>query len=284
MTGQTDLRDIADRDDISRLVIAFYRQAFADDLLGPVFTDIAQLDLSTHLPVMCDFWETVLLRAGLYHRNALQPHARLNKQVRLSPAHFERWLSLWGRTVDERHRGAKAELAKTQAARIAASIGRRLGGAPATGRGTADARRRGDGPALETARERPQPQLVTLRPPSSPATQGGGVRKISLDTLASELLDTAAAGGRASRTLHGGHDHTLRQTLIGLPAGQSLAEHDNPGEATLYVLRGRVRLHVDDEAWEARHGDMLILPDARHSLDALDDTVVLLTVARTAGP
>jgi hemoglobin len=73
---------------------------------------------------MCDFWETVLLRVGLYHRNALRPHSRLNEQVRLTPAHFERWLSLWTRTVDERHQGKKAELAKTQAARIAGNDGR----------------------------------------------------------------------------------------------------------------------------------------------------------------
>ncbi|MGH3782975.1 MAG: hypothetical protein ACRDRO_20720, partial [Pseudonocardiaceae bacterium] len=48
----------------------------ADDSLGPIFVDIAQLDLAAHLPVMCDFWETVLLRAGLYHRNA-RPRRRL---------------------------------------------------------------------------------------------------------------------------------------------------------------------------------------------------------------
>ena len=33
----------------------------------------AEPDLSAHLPVMCDFWETVLLRAGRYRRNALRP-------------------------------------------------------------------------------------------------------------------------------------------------------------------------------------------------------------------
>ncbi|MGH3985522.1 MAG: hypothetical protein ACRDST_23275 [Pseudonocardiaceae bacterium] len=42
--------------------------------------------------------------------------------------HFERWLALWTATVDERHGGEKAELAKIQAARIAGSISRRLRG------------------------------------------------------------------------------------------------------------------------------------------------------------
>jgi quercetin dioxygenase-like cupin family protein len=109
------------------------------------------------------------------------------------------------------------------------------------------------------------------------------VQKISLDAVARELLETAVAqaSGRAARTVYGGHEHTLRLTLIGLRAGQTLAEHDNPGEATLHVLYGRVRLRTDGGAWEARLGDLLIVPDARHSLDAIHDAVVLLTVAKT---
>lgn len=132
MTAGTARSDIVDRSDIAALVTAFYRRAFTDDILGPVFVDIAQMDLSAHLPVMCDFWETVLLRAGVYHRNALRPHRDLNAQVELTAAHFARWLALWTATVDERHRGPTAELAKTQAVRIAGSIGRRLRGQPAS--------------------------------------------------------------------------------------------------------------------------------------------------------
>jgi hemoglobin len=98
-------RDIADSEDISLLVAEFYRRAFADDLLGPVFVDIARVDLSAHLPVMCDFWETVLLRAELYRRNALRPHVVLDAEVKLTPTHFARWLALWAATVDERHAG-----------------------------------------------------------------------------------------------------------------------------------------------------------------------------------
>ncbi|MGH3776423.1 MAG: group III truncated hemoglobin [Pseudonocardiaceae bacterium] len=132
MTAGAASRDIADRQDIAGLVTAFYQRVFADYILGPIFIDIAQMDLPAHLPVMCDFWETVLLRAGLYHRNALRPHLDVNSRVELTPAHFARWLDLWTTTVDERHTGEKAELAKVQATRIAGSIGRRLRGQPAT--------------------------------------------------------------------------------------------------------------------------------------------------------
>lgn len=120
--------DLRDRDDVLALVNDFYRRAFADDLLGPIFVDIAQMKLAHHLPIICDFWETVLFRAGLYRRNALQIHLSLNARAPLRSEHFERWLSIWVATVDENFAGEKAELAKAQGARIAGSIRRRLEG------------------------------------------------------------------------------------------------------------------------------------------------------------
>ena len=67
------------------------------------------------------------------------------------------------------------------------------------------------------------------------------MQKSSLDALARELLTAACASsaGRAARTVYGGHEHVLRQTVIALAAEQVLAEHDNPGEATVHGLHGR---------------------------------------------
>jgi quercetin dioxygenase-like cupin family protein len=109
------------------------------------------------------------------------------------------------------------------------------------------------------------------------------VQKSSLDALARELLAvaTASSSGRAARTVHGGHEHVLRQTVIALAAGQTLAEHENPGEATVQVLHGRVRLVAGTQSWQGRKGDLLIVPLAPHSLEADENSAVLLTVAKT---
>jgi quercetin dioxygenase-like cupin family protein len=108
------------------------------------------------------------------------------------------------------------------------------------------------------------------------------MRKLSLDALAREQLDAArrSTAGRASHTAVGGHEHVMRQTLIALLRGRTLAEHVNPGEATVHVLLGRVRLVSGDDAWEGRRGDLLIVPPAPHSLEAMEDAAVLLTVAK----
>jgi quercetin dioxygenase-like cupin family protein len=108
------------------------------------------------------------------------------------------------------------------------------------------------------------------------------MQKLSLDALAREQLEAARRepAGRAAHTAVGGHEHVLRQTVIALLGGRSLAEHENPGEATVYVLRGRVRLATDSACWDGRQGDLIIVPPSRHSLEALEDSAVLLTVAK----
>ncbi len=110
----------------------------------------------------------------------------------------------------------------------------------------------------------------------------GHMQKMSLQALAREQQELAAAAssGRSARTVWGGHEHVLRQTLIALIANSSMSEHENPGEATLQVMLGRVRLDADGNQWEGRQGDLLFMPPSRHSLLALEDAVVLLTVAK----
>ena len=108
------------------------------------------------------------------------------------------------------------------------------------------------------------------------------MNKISLDAVSREQRKKAAAtgSGRAAETVYGGHEKTLRQTVIGMVAGAELTEHENPGEATVLVLTGRVQLKSGETSWDGRDGDLLVVPDARHSLLAVEESAVLLTVAK----
>jgi quercetin dioxygenase-like cupin family protein len=112
-----------------------------------------------------------------------------------------------------------------------------------------------------------------------PAGEGALVQKFSIEAIARQQLEAAHASGaaRAATTVVGGHEHTMRQTILAMAAGATLAEHDNPGEATLYVLSGRVTLAVDGDSWQARTGDMIVIPQARHSVSAEEDSTLLLT-------
>jgi quercetin dioxygenase-like cupin family protein len=93
----------------------------------------------------------------------------------------------------------------------------------------------------------------------------------------------AAAHGRSAHTVHGGHDRALRQTVVALRAGTTLNEHHSSREATLQVLAGCVRLTSDSRAMEAVAGDLLPVPGVAHTLDAVEDSALLLTVAVVLG-
>ena len=106
--------------------------------------------------------------------------------------------------------------------------------------------------------------------------------KLSLVATAREHLKRAhdAASGRSADSIVGGHTKSLRQTVVALVAGRSLDEHESPGEATLQVLSGKVRLDAGSDSWEGSAGDLLVIPPVRHSVHALEDSAVLLTVVR----
>src|SRR5699024_5707049 len=86
-----------------------------------------------------------------------------------------------------------------------------------------------------------------------------------------------ARAGRAAQKVTGGPGTELTQTVIALNAGTRLDEHENPGEATVLVLRGRAELGTIEKQWTVGPGGLLEIPRERHYLTALEDTVVVLT-------
>ena len=104
----------------------------------------------------------------------------------------------------------------------------------------------------------------------------------ALPEISASLLDEARAQSaqRAATTLCGGSGHVLRQTAIALLADSTLSDHESPGEATLQVLVGWVRLTWSDGSVDLDPGGHVVIPQERHGLLALTDAVVLLTAAK----
>ena len=96
-------------------------------------------------------------------------------------------------------------------------------------------------------------------------------------TISSRAPSSRAAGELRTR-FYGGHERFLRQTVIAIVGGHELGEHESPGEATLQVLRGRVKVHAGTDTWDGAEGDFLVIPPARHSVEAVEDAVLLLSV------
>ena len=119
--------DIIDSRDVARLVNVFYDRVRDDDLLGPIFDDIAHVDWATHLPRMYDFWESVLFARATFKGTPLLVHRALDRRTPLTTAAFNRWIALFQSTVDDLFSGPMAEHAKNSAARIAATMEHNIG-------------------------------------------------------------------------------------------------------------------------------------------------------------
>ena len=111
--------DIETRADIEKLIIQFYEKVMINPVIGFIFTDVVKIDLEHHIPIIVDFWETILLDNPVYKKNAMEIHYDLNKKIPLRKEYFNEWLLLFCTTVDKLFVGKIATLAKTRAKSIA---------------------------------------------------------------------------------------------------------------------------------------------------------------------
>ncbi|MFD2245138.1 group III truncated hemoglobin [Pontibacter ruber] len=111
----TQKQDILTLDDIKQLVDSFYTRVRADELLGPIFEERIKENWERHLNIMYNFWQTVLLGERTYQGSPGMKHITLP----VGEEHFERWLSIFYKTVDELFTGEKAAEAKWRAERMA---------------------------------------------------------------------------------------------------------------------------------------------------------------------
>lgn len=103
---KTDIRSISD---IQVIVDAFYEKATTDSLIGHFFTEVMTIKLSDHLPIIYQFWDSVLFGSATYKGNVMIKHLDLHSKSEISDNHLNRWLDLWEIIVSEHYAGAKTE-------------------------------------------------------------------------------------------------------------------------------------------------------------------------------
>jgi hemoglobin len=119
----SDVHDLRD-EDLLALLTDFYARVERDELLAPYF---ASVDMTAHMPVIVDFWSTMIFHTGRYSGNAFRPHLAMPG---LTAAHFARWLATMEATVDAHAAGPAASHMKLLAHRVAFNMQMRLGIAP----------------------------------------------------------------------------------------------------------------------------------------------------------
>jgi len=111
--------DILNREDLLLLMDRFYSKALTDETIGHYFTEVVQLSLQKHIPVITDFWETILFDTGKYNGNTMKVHEDLHEKSAFKSEHFNRWMAMFKETVDENFEGNNAEKIKQRAISIA---------------------------------------------------------------------------------------------------------------------------------------------------------------------
>ena len=115
------MREIKNREDVSTLVHSFYDKIRSDELLGPIFNHhIPTNEWPIHLEKLTDFWEGNLFGIAKFKGRPGQKHIMVDHEQghTISVQHFEQWLALWFRAVDELYCGELAEKAKQGALNI----------------------------------------------------------------------------------------------------------------------------------------------------------------------
>lgn len=112
-------KDITERKDVELLVNTFYEKVNKNEILGPIFNDVAKIDWDVHLPKMHSFWASLLLGEQSFAGNPMKKHVHLSTQTSMSETEFSEWLNLFNQTVNALFEGERANEAKMRALNIA---------------------------------------------------------------------------------------------------------------------------------------------------------------------
>lgn len=114
--------DLDSPEHIRFFIERFYDKVLADDLLAHIFTDVAGIDIEVHIPMICSYWEKLLLGDKAYKRHTMNIHRHLHERFPLTRQEFDRWLSHFITTANEYCEGKNTQ----QAIQVATSIAKNM--------------------------------------------------------------------------------------------------------------------------------------------------------------
>ncbi|MDX1694139.1 MAG: group III truncated hemoglobin [Ketobacteraceae bacterium] len=118
--------DLDSAKQINRMVRQFYDKLLADELMAPVFLDVAGVDLREHLPTISLYWQKMLLGDSTYRNNTMAKHRAVHRESALTERHFTTWLCYFLETVDAGFAGPYAEKAKKIARNVIKNMKKQL--------------------------------------------------------------------------------------------------------------------------------------------------------------
>jgi hemoglobin len=122
--------DLSTPTQVNYLVTSFYREVVFDDLLEPIFGEVAEVDWAEHIPRLIDYWCWILFASHPHPGAVARTHKELHALRAIEPAHCDRWFELWSRCIDEGWAGPYADRAKDHAATLMAGLAKRIFGFP----------------------------------------------------------------------------------------------------------------------------------------------------------
>ena len=111
---------------ITRMVEGFYDALLRDELMAPLFLEVAAVDLKEHLPTISLYWQKMLLGDRRYRNNTMAKHRAIHRKAPFRNEHFSTWLAYFLANVDNHFAGPYADKAKHIARNVIKNMRKQL--------------------------------------------------------------------------------------------------------------------------------------------------------------
>lgn len=113
-----DTVDLDSEANIRTFIDSFYLKVLADEVLEPIFNDVAAIDINVHIPIIVQYWQKLLLGQKGYSRHTMNIHRDVHRKSAFTAEAFDRWLTLFTQTARLEYSGPYTD----KAIKIATSI------------------------------------------------------------------------------------------------------------------------------------------------------------------